>query len=181
MTAIVGLVQNGAVHIGGDSAGIGGWSLSVRADLKVFENGPYIMGFTTSFRMGQLLRYSLKTPEPDGDLERFMATTFVDCVRDCLKEGGWMQKDSEREQGGEFLVGVRGRLFECSLDFQIAEDLDGYTAVGAGFEIALGALHATSRTRMAPQKRLRTALEAAERHSAAVRGPFTFLSQAAAP
>lgn len=178
MTAIVGLVQDGAVHIGGDSAGIGGWSLTVRADLKVFENGPYIMGFTTSFRMGQLLRYSLKTPDPDDDLERFMATTFVDCVRDCLKDGGWMKKDSEREEGGEFLIGVRGRLFECGPDFQIAEAMDRYTAVGAGFEIALGALHATSKTRMAPRRRLRIALEAAERHSAAVRGPFTCLSQA---
>ena len=97
MTAIVGLVHERAVHLGGDSAGVAGWSLTVRADSKVFTNGPYVMGFTTSFRMGQLLRYALQAPHPEGDLERFMATTFIDAVRRCLKDGGWAKKDSERE------------------------------------------------------------------------------------
>jgi hypothetical protein len=60
MTAIVGLTDNGTVHIGGDSAGVSDWSLTIRADSKVFTNGPYVMGFTTSLRMGQLPRYALK-------------------------------------------------------------------------------------------------------------------------
>lgn len=184
MTAIVGLVHDGAVHIGGDSAGVAGYSLTVRADSKVFTNGPYVMGFTTSFRMGQLLRYALKGAElnpsrrrPLGDLEAFMATTFVDAVRDTLKAGGWATKDSEREEGGTFLVGVRGRLFRIGDDFQVGETVDGYAAVGCGHELALGALYATARSRMAPQRRLRLALEAAERFSAGVRGPFAIVSQ----
>jgi hypothetical protein len=37
MTAIVGLVQAGSVYIGGDSAGVSGMSLTVRADAKVFR------------------------------------------------------------------------------------------------------------------------------------------------
>lgn len=175
MTAIVGLVHGGAVHIGGDSAGVSGWSLTVRADAKVFTNGPYVMGFTTSFRMGQLLRYALKAPEPDGDLEAFMATTFVDAARDALKAGGWAKKDSEREEGGIFLVGVQGRLFCIESDYQVAEAVDGYAAIGCGEEIALGVLYATTRSRMAPQKRIRLALEAAERFSAGVRGPFAYV------
>lgn len=89
MTAIVGLVHDGVVHVGGDSAGVGGWSMTVRADAKVFRNGPYVFGFTTSFRMGQLIRWSLEVPLPDGDLERFMCTVFIDAVRDCLKAGGY--------------------------------------------------------------------------------------------
>jgi hypothetical protein len=51
MTCIVGLVDGGRVWLGGDSAGVSGWDLTVRADRKVFRNGPYVMGFTTSFRM----------------------------------------------------------------------------------------------------------------------------------
>ena len=39
MTCIVGLVHEGVVYIGGDSAGVGGMSLTVRADEKVFQNG----------------------------------------------------------------------------------------------------------------------------------------------
>ena len=104
-------------------------------------------------------------------------TTFIDAVRDCLKTGGWAKKDDEREEGGTFLVGVKGRLFTVEDDYQVGASADGYAAVGCGSEIALGALFATARTRMSPERRLTVALEAAERFSAGVRGPFLCLSE----
>jgi ATP-dependent protease HslVU (ClpYQ) peptidase subunit len=176
VTAIVGLVDQGRVYIGGDSAGVAGHSLTVRADAKVFRNGAYLFGFTTSFRMGQLIRYSLEPPTPNGDVERFMSTVFIDAVRACLKDGGWARKDSEREEGGTFLAGVSGRLFSVYEDYQVAEAADGYAAVGCGSDISLGALYATARTRMPARKRVEVALAAAERFSAGVRGPFICLS-----
>lgn len=176
MTAIVGIVHDGRVHIGGDSAGVAGWSLTIRADAKIFTNGPYVMGFTTSFRMGQLLRYALTPPEPTGELEAFMATTFIDSVRETLKSGGWAAKDNEREEGGTFLVGIHGRLFCVESDYQVGEAADGFAAVGSGEEVALGALYATARSRMAPRRRIKLALEAAERFSAGVRGPFAYIT-----
>ncbi|MEU4422862.1 hypothetical protein AB0F81_19715 [Actinoplanes sp. NPDC024001] len=172
MTAIVGLARRGSVFIGGDSAGVSGMNLSVRADSKVFHNGGYLFGFTTSFRMGQLIRYSLTPPAPEGDLDRFMATAFVDALRDCLKSGGWARKEDEQELGGTFLVGVRGRLFAVHDDYQVASAADGYAAVGCGDQAALGALYATGRTGLKPAARIRVALGAAERFSAGVRGPF---------
>ncbi len=176
MTAIVGLVHGSTVYIGGDSAGVSGFSLTVRADAKVFTLGPYVLGFTTSFRMGQLIRYSLNAPAPQGDLDRFMSTTFVDAVRDCLKAGGWARKEDEREEGGTFLVGVNGRLFLIDEDYQVGASADGYAAVGCGGEIALGALFATAEANMSPEHRIMLALQAAERFSAGVRGPFLCLS-----
>lgn len=121
MTAIVGLVHKNRVHLAGDSAGVGGYQLTVRADGKVFRNGPYVMGFTHSFRMGQLLRHSLTAPHPEGDLDAFMVTTFIDAVRTCLKDGGHARKDSEQEEGGTFLVGIAGRLFTVYSDYQVGE------------------------------------------------------------
>ena len=50
MTCIVGVAHKGAVYIGGDSAAVAGWALTCRADHKVFKNGDFVMGFTTSFR-----------------------------------------------------------------------------------------------------------------------------------
>jgi ATP-dependent protease HslVU (ClpYQ) peptidase subunit len=175
MTAIVGLVQNGSVYIGGDSAGSNTWQMSIRSDAKVFHNGPYLMGFTTSFRMGQLIRYGLTPPRPKGDLDQFMATTFIDAIRDCLKAGGWARKENEREEGGTFLVGVRGRLFTVYDDYQVAQTADGYAAVGSGDDSALGALFATAHTELGPRKRVLLALAAAERFSAGVRAPFICL------
>ncbi|MFU0241665.1 hypothetical protein ACKI1J_38745 [Streptomyces scabiei] len=175
MTAIVGLVRDGRVYVGGDSAGVTGWSLTVRADSKVFTNGPYVMGFTSSFRMGQLLRYAFKAPHPKGDLDKFMTTTFVNAVRQTLKQGGWLKQNGNRDEGGTFLVGVSGRLFTIAEDFQVGEAVDGYAAVGCGHELALGALHATAQLELRPRKRVRLALRAAERYSAGVRGPFSVL------
>lgn len=172
MTCIVGVQHNGRVWLGGDSAGVAGWSLDVRADVKVFRNGPYLMGFTTSFRMGQLLRYAFDPPKPPReDLDRFMVTTFVDAVRECLGEGGFRVKKNEAEEGGQFLVGVRGTLYAVHQDFQMARTLSGYDAVGCGQDLALGSLHTTQGIR--PRHRVLAALEAAAHHSAGVAAPFT--------
>lgn len=174
MTAIVGLVDQGRVLIGGDSAGSDGYALTVRRDAKVFATGPYLFGFTSSFRMGQLLQWRFNPPAPEeGELHRFMATTWIDAVRECLKAGGYAKREHEREEGGTFLVGIRGHLFFIHDDYQVGEALDGYYAVGCGAGVALGALYATAG--QPPADRVRTALAAAERHCAGVRAPFTFV------
>jgi len=172
VTCVVGLTDKGSVYIGADSAGVAGWALTVRADEKVFRRGPFLMGFTTSFRMGQLLRYKLDVPDQQEgtDTSEFLATVFVDAVRDCLKAGGWATAKDGRESGGGFLLGYRGRLFTIGDDFQVGEAAAGYDSVGCGEEIARGVLFAT-KGRPAV-RRLDLALTAAEAHDAGVRGPF---------
>lgn len=172
MTCIAGLVDGARVWIGGDSAGVSGYGLTVRADSKVFRNGPMLFGFTTSFRMGQLLRYALTIPDHDPrvDVDKFMATTFVDAVRECLKSHGYAKKTEEVESGGTFLVAFKGQLFAIHSDYQVGRALEGFDAVGCGEDIALGALFASPS--LAGRDRVELALQAAERHSAGVRGPF---------
>lgn len=172
MTCIAGIVEGGTVWIGADSAGVCGYSLTVRADVKVFKNGPMLFGFTSSFRMGQLLRYALTLPDHDPrvEVEKYMATTFVNAVRECLKTHGFARKKEEAEEGGTFLVGYRGRLFCIQDDYQVAEALDAFDAVGCGHDIAKGSLF--SSTNLPADERIRVALQAAERYSAGVRGPF---------
>jgi len=180
MTCIVGLVDGGKVYIGGDSAGVGGYSLTVRADRKVFKNGDFIMGFTSSFRMGQLLAHAFTPPARHAgiDVYKFMVTDFVNAVRDCLKAGGYATKHDEVESGGTFLIGYEGRLFNIQDDYQVGENLDGFDACGCGCEIAFGALYANRTAK--PRDRVRIALEAAERFSAGVRAPFHIVSNGAA-
>lgn len=172
MTCIVGIVDNKRVYIGGDSAGVAGYSLTVRADAKVFRNGPFLFGFTSSFRMGQLLRYAFTPPKHDSDLSdhQYLVTTFIDAVRQCLKDGGYASKENETEQGGTFLLGYRGHLYKIDSDYQVGESADGFDACGCGIEIAQGALYASEG--QDAEKRAKMALRAAERFSAGVRGPF---------
>jgi ATP-dependent protease HslVU (ClpYQ) peptidase subunit len=176
MTCIVGLVHDGKVYMGGDSAGVCGYDLQVRADEKVFQNGEFIMGFCGSFRMGQLLRYKFKPPAhyPGVPDDEYMVTTFIDSVRECLKTGGYAWNENGRESGGRFLVGYRGHLFFIDNDYQVGRLADGFAAVGCGDQIAHGALYAT--IGKPPEERIKTALEAAERFSAGVRGPFVIKS-----
>lgn len=173
MTCIVGLVDNGDVYIGGDSAGVAGLSLSIRADEKVFGNGPFIMGFTTSFRMGQLLRYKFSPPDQSlhqGDME-YMVTSFIDAARRCFANNGFGDKDAST--GGTFLVGFNGILYTIESDFQVGLPAPGYDAVGCGADLALGAMYATDG--MPPEERINTALLAASTFSAGVSPPFTIL------
>ncbi|WP_160051267.1 hypothetical protein [Nocardiopsis sp. FR26] len=189
MTAIVGLVHDGRVHLGGDAAAVAGYTLEVRKDPKVFthpqrEPGKaeqpdfWAFGYTTSFRMGQILQYGFTPPvlTPNDDLDRFMRTTFVDALRSAFKAAGWARVDSGVEETGQFLVGVHGRLFVVDADYQVGEPVDGYAAVGCGQALATGALHATRALDQDPEDRVRTALEAAAYHSAGVCGPFTLVA-----
>lgn len=177
MTCCVGCVApDRSVWMGADSAGIAGLDLTVRADRKVFRNGPFLFSITGSFRMGQLLRYALTPPaHPDAlDTDYYMATTFIDAVRECFASGGYRRKDNGVETGGTFLVGYRGRLFRVCSDFQIGESIDQYDAIGSGGEVARGALYVANKPYLefGPRDKLLYALHAAEQHSAGVRGPF---------
>lgn len=177
MTCIVGLVEAGTVYMGSDSAGAdSSWNLRARRDAKVFVNGPFIFGFTSSFRMGQILRYVLKPPAipDDKDLFEYMATEFIDAVRLALKAGGFATKDKDAESGGTFLVATSSRLFQIESDYQVGESLEPYDACGSGTAYAIGALFASRGHD--PHDRVMLALRAAEANSAGVRGPFTVLS-----
>lgn len=174
MTAIAGLIHDGKVYIGGDSAGVAGMDLHLRSDPKVFTVGGFVVGYTTSFRMGQLLRFSFQPPfhRPDVDTYRYMVTEWVDAIRACFKGGGFATTKEGAEVGGTFLVGYRGRLFFVGSDYQVGECADGFAAVGCGDNQCLGALWATRESKMKPEARLELALGAAERFSAGVRAPF---------
>lgn len=173
MTCIVGLVDKGSVYIGGDSRGVAGLSVSERADEKVFVNGPFVMGFTTSFRMGQLLRYKFDPPAQttsQNDME-YLVTDFIDAARRCFKDNGF---GSEKE-GGTFLVGYSERLYTINSDFQVGIPADPFDSVGSGSDLALGAMYATKG--MEPVKRITLALEAASKFNAGVAPPFHVIKQ----
>lgn len=180
MTCIVGIVESGTVYLGGDSAAIDtNYGRVIRRDRKVFRLdrtlGPHFaIGFTGSFRMGQLLQYRFQPPAlpPDRDLQEYMVTSFVDAVRSAYAMGGFAKVDEEGETTGEFLVGVRGRLFKIESNYQVSESVDNYAACGCGEDIALGSLFTTKG--MLPSTRLLYALAAASAHSAGVARPFRY-------
>lgn len=174
MTCIVGLVHEGRVFIGGDSAAVGGWRTRPSAVSKVFVKGPFAIGYTSSFRMGQILEHYLEVPEqaPGTDDMAFMVRVFVEQVRQCLKERGFSKVENNQEEGGTFMVGYRGRLYLIWDDYQVSEYQDGIAACGSGEAYALAALHALRARGLSPETRVLSALDAAQYFNIGVRGPF---------
>ena len=180
MTAIVAVLDDGKVWMGGDSAGVAGLSLSLRSDPKVFRLGEFLTGYTGSFRMAQILRYHVTPPVPKEQQDGFeyMVRSFVPEIRTQLKTHGYLKTQDGREEIGTFLVGWRGRLYHIENDLQVREDATPYAACGCGADLSLGSLHTTEQlTGLTTRDRIVMALEAAEAFSAGVRGPYTVISR----
>ena len=175
MTCIVGLVNKDKVYMGGDSCGSSAYSWQTVHNPKVFKVQDFLIGCTTSFRMIDLLTYHLNVERshPDDSDDKFMRTTFIEGVRSCLKSGGFAKKESP-EEGGNFLVGYHGKLYEVQDDFSILNCQEWGASVGSGSDAARGSLW-TTRNDKDPKKRVLTALEAAEAVVPSVRGPMIVL------
>lgn len=176
MTCIAGVVAGGEAWIGGDSAGIDGWSVTLRADEKVFVKSKMLIGFCGSFRLRDLIRYSFEIPKHARKVpvEEYMATTFVTALRKCLSEGGHTEKkDNVEGFEGSILIAYRGRLFEIEGDFNVGEPRLPFHAIGSGDDVAFGSLFATKKE--PAKRRLTVALSAAVERNAGVRRPFTIL------
>jgi ATP-dependent protease HslVU (ClpYQ) peptidase subunit len=175
MTCIAGVAVDNRVCIGADSAAGAGWVTRVTRLPKVFRLGQFLIGYTSSFRMGQILQHHLEVrlqrdDEPD---DAYLVRVFVEEVRASLKRHGFARVESNVEKGGVFLVGYRGRLYHFDDDFQLNEPADGMDACGCGEEFALGALKALEA--LPPRERVVRALEVAAYFSGGVIGPFHVL------
>jgi ATP-dependent protease HslVU (ClpYQ) peptidase subunit len=177
MTCVVGLVDRGKVWIGADSASVAQWVSTCSAShSKVFQQGALLFGIAGSPRIAQLLRYRFVCPARAGaDPLEYLATEFVDGFRQCLREHGALEvSDGEERFAGVILIGCGGRLFTLDADFQVGEFGESHHALGAGGEVALGVMFATSK--MDPAERVLLALRGATQYCGGVRAPFVVMS-----
>lgn len=177
MSCIVGLTYDNAVYIGGDSASLSGYDVVVSGVPKVFRSEPFVIGYTSSWRMGQILQHhmpfdDMEKPQIGDSLQAFMVRIFVEKVREIFTSFGYAKIENNEEKAGQFLVGCYGHLYNIGPDYQVMEVVNGIDACGAGESYALGALYATKSTQLTPFQRLDMALEAAAEFCAAVRPPF---------
>jgi ATP-dependent protease HslVU (ClpYQ) peptidase subunit len=196
MTCIVGYRDNSnnSVLIGGDSAAVTGINTRIIKHPKVFRNGDFVFGCTTSFRMMQLIQFKFTPPtfnnsrvgfgasiensvENKGDLFKYMCTIFVDELRKCLDVGGFLTVENKRECGGEFIVGYKGALFQIFSDFTVLEYKDGFCAAGCGEQYAVSTLKTLENfcPDLTSDEKVKAALENAAYFSGGVCGPFEII------
>lgn len=178
MTVIIGIKHGKKVYLAGDSAAVGDGSWSTIADPKVFKvDDEMIIGFTGSFRMGQILQYSFTPParKRNEDAFKYMRTSVVDRLIQVLEEGKSINYEEGKEAYcGNFLIGYRGELYEVQDDFSVLRRALPYAAIGIGEQFALGALHVLFRdkSKIEPQKTILLAMDAVKEFCNGVRAPF---------
>ena len=164
MTCIVGIKYFDRVWIGGDRLGSDGYSKEESLRPKVFYNDEYLIGYTSSFRMGDLLEHVLEPPAYDGsDPHRFLVRNFIPKVIKTFKDNYWFTEG--KAQGGEFLLAFRDNLFKVQDDFSVLSLEE--TAIGSGEIAALGSLHSTEGD---PFDRIHAAIKAADHNIVTVGG-----------
>jgi ATP-dependent protease HslVU (ClpYQ) peptidase subunit len=192
MTCVVAYRLGESIYMGADSAGTSqNWLYVPRNDPKIYRvraitcdvchdgDDEFLFGFTTSFRMGQLLGHRFKPPihAESRSVDDYMVVEFIDALRQCMKDAGYATKKDEKETSGSFLVAYRGRIFHIDDDYSVGESQYAYDAVGSGTDAALGAFYALTTTTFvywSPEQIVDKALRAAESVNAAVRGPFIY-------
>lgn len=184
MTCVIGLFDSKRrnFYIGADSVESTQSHLINRNDSKVFikENGTdsFIFGCSTSFRMIQLLRYSLIIPDftfnnDEESVDKYMCTLFIESVRKLFKEKGFSSNESNVETGGSFIVGFKKYLYEIQPDYQVAKPRDNFCCIGSGYLSAYGAMTALEQQSMRSEEKIMRALEISAKYNPFVRGPFS--------
>ena len=134
------------------------------------------IGYTTSFRMGDILKSIFVPPDIDNgeDEEEYLITKYVPSLQKCFEEHGFIKSSNGTKTGGNFLLTINGRIFHIQDDFSVLEPELPFLAVGSGQEFALGALYASAVT-LTPVEKALLAIQAAGTFSTTVSKEAEFI------
>ena len=186
MTCIIGYIdkKNNKTYMGCDSCASTGNDKIIRKDKKVFKsdyNPNFLIGFTSSYRMGQLLMYAdVKVFPSESDLNKnnlevnhkFMVTQIIPKIQQLFEEGGF----GDRDEGGEFLIAYKNQLYKIYSDFQVEENTLDYNSCGCGEYYAEGSLFSLQDSNKNIIDKIHTGLQSATYFSGGVDKPFYIMN-----
>lgn len=184
MTCIVGLIDNGITYLGGDSCGSNGYNGDTYRQPKVFhckDTNNAVIGYTSSFRMGQLLMYAKDlfdelSISKDEINHEYLVTRFIPNVQKVFSNGGFEENKNGIKSSGEFLLGYKHKLYNIQDDYSVLESMNNYDACGCGQDYALGSLKTTEGLKLSPVERIHEALQSASKFSVGVSAPFYIIN-----
>ena len=188
MTCIIGLVDNGTIYMGGDSVVTYGSGLWTSDQPKVVRNGSFLFGGAGSPRAAQLLEHVFVPPprlEGQGTMQ-YMATAFTGSIRECFEADNFKTNQTYKSEDRsvdagplvdtEILMGYEEQLYIIDSCCNIIHVAAPYRAIGAGQDVAIGALYALTLQDCDPEYAVRTALEAANAHISGIRPPYLVIN-----
>lgn len=168
MTCVVGIVDGDSIYMGADSCSSGGDYYETTTEEKVFEKDDFIYGYSGSWRIGQLLRYSFVAPDrTTSNVKEYFVTDFIDAFKDCIKD----KHNKEESDSWDILVGHCGHLFHIDSYFHVSERSEhNFMSIGSGGLTSDGAMYVLDGEK--PTERILQALEAASKFIMSVCPPF---------
>lgn len=160
MTIIAAASWKGETWIASDSAGTDGWGLQTAHGTKLSRFPFGVVGFTASYRTLQAIHSELwKVQRVETDEQ---ARALVDVISKGLTDAGWSRSTTGALPSCSdltFLIATKGgRLYVIHSDLAILR-YEKFAAVGSGYHVAMGAMHATQT--LPVRKALRGAMRAA--------------------
>lgn len=176
MTAIVGIVKDGRVYMGGDSSAVADDIAYPVVNKKVFVRSGMLFGYAGSFRYGQVIQHHMPEVKLSAKVDALHAIVsgFVPVLRESLEGVGGIASDDEEDAAGDCLIGYKGHLFLLQSNFSVLEPVEGVAVLGSSEGILLGAVAALSGRR--PEYRINRAMSIAASYSNAVLPPFNIVS-----
>lgn len=185
MTLVVGYTDNNTVYMAADNSI--NWdnqflmtTHSKILSLSINSKNPiqFLVGFSGSFRMGQLLEHSFNIPSiEDTPVYKYMCIYFVPALIKLFEANRFLYEQNNTISGGTLLIGIKGSLFLVQEDFSVIETTNKYAAIGCGETYALGAFNALEyiSTSISVESRIKAALTAAATFSpyVSVSNPIT--------
>jgi ATP-dependent protease HslVU (ClpYQ) peptidase subunit len=187
LTTIVGIETDRGVILGGDSRIGVGESFGFVSDApKVWRlnGGGIVVGCTGTVRILQSIKYffTVEKMPKDYEIEEYLATDFVNAVREAFKAGGVSNGDDE----WSMLIGIQDKLYILDAYMGITRSHMGFFAIGSGSDFALGSLLTTAgicmyaityeipQMMMEPEARLHYALASASEYAYGTAPPFIY-------
>lgn len=185
MTVVVGIRDGGRVLLAADAESQRGYVRVETARPKVFRVGPFAFGVSGPPAVNQAIHYRLAASLPpivnDEDAATFAATELRDAIIAALEAARLVRAQDGAirlgpdEDGPCLLVAFGPHLFAMDRDTSIEAARDAYLAIGAGDEVAYGALAATEDLGWSAQRRANAAIWAANRHAVGCGGRVSMI------
>ncbi len=170
MTCVAAIEDGKRVWLAADTgvSSDDGWTDNTHG--KIWKHAPGVaFGVAGAANAMQLVRYRLRAPRRPAGMDgmRWCITRLVPALKKILKDE---VRDADGNLDFEMVVAVDGRAFLIDDGLAVLQAPRGYTAIGCGRDIALGALFSTKR--QSPKARVCKAVEAACTHSNACALPL---------
>ena len=168
---VIAAYNDGKRHwIASDSMGSRGDTM-YELGSKLIIKGNYIIGFSWSYRVADIIRESKNLPKELSSIKDLR--TIRDVIKETLINDNLIGNNDNAKPEGHpldiILVSPAG-IYTVETDYQIHKVLDNYITCGSGTEVAMGVLYTCNELKIEGKKAVKLAVEASIKHIASVGG-----------